>query len=590
MKELDGICSQEQFSAHFIQNAPQLMWFLGAGTSRTAGMPSAMDIIWDLKRRYYCLHENQDLQAHDVSNRAIRQKLQTYLDSKGFPAMGSSGEYSFYFELTFGDDYSSQQKYIREQFDSQKISLNIGQRVLAALLEMKLARIVYTTNFDEVIETAFSAVTGKNLATFHLEGSYAALDALNAERFPIYAKIHGDFRYRNIKNLSADLLNNDLELQKCFLAASNRFGLIVSGYSGRDANVMTMLESALGQNNAFPQGLFWLTPRLSDVTEPVCHLIKSAHKQGVRAHIVETGSFDIVLLKIWRQLTEKPEELDSKVRSAKAVPVSIPLLGPGKKYPILRTNALAITGYPRKCGRVDYAAPITFRELRDKIRESQPNAILSYTNQILFWGNSSEVYNTLDEQKVRAIADNDFEDPVESIVQSGIIKSFFEEALAQCLCQDKPLLLRRKSRTYYAIVNYKEIANLLFQPLKDAVGYKGTPGHISGSVPRLSEVFWSEALSIKLEERNGSLWLLIRPDIWITPLSERENATGFLRSKKLYRYNNQSYQVLDAWIRILFGFIGSGQEIQISCFPDSDYSPTFSINTRTAYSLGEGQR
>src|SRR5438094_55916 len=108
MKEVDGLYSQEQFLAHFIQNAPQMMWFLGAGTSRTAGMPSAMDIIWDLKRRYYCLHENQDLQAHDVGNRAIRQKLQSYLDSKCFPVMGSSGEYSFYFDLTFGDDYSSQ--------------------------------------------------------------------------------------------------------------------------------------------------------------------------------------------------------------------------------------------------------------------------------------------------------------------------------------------------------------------------------------------------------------------------------------------------------------------------------------------------
>jgi hypothetical protein len=105
-------------------------------------------------------------------------------------------------------------------------------------------------------------------------------------------------------------------------------------------------------------------------------------------------------------------------------------------------------------------------------------------------------------------------------------------------------------------------------------------------VTGLNKVFWAEALSIKLEERKGSLWLLIQPDIWVTPLSERENATDFLRSKKLRRYNNQSYQLLDAWIRVLFGFIGTGQEIRISCFPDSDYSPTFSVNTRTAFSLG----
>ena len=586
MKELDNDFSPQMFLGHYAQNAPQLMWFLGAGTSRTAGMPTATDIIWDLKRKYYCLQENQDLQTHNINKQAIRQKIQDYLDSKGFPAVWSSEEYSFYFDLTFGDDYGSQHRYIREQFDSQKISLNIGHRVLAALLEMGLARVVYTTNFDEVLETAFSAVAGKQLGTFHLEGSYAALDALNAERFPIYAKIHGDFRYQKIKNLTADLLHNDNEIQKCFLAASTRYGLIVTGYSGRDANVMAMFNSALEQNNAFPQGLFWLTPRLSDVTDSVHELISSAREKGVRAHIIETGSFDIILLKMWRQLPEKPEKLNLKVRTAKALPVSIPLPPPGTRYPILRTNALAITEWPRQCASVDYAAPMTFRELKDKVWEHQPNAILSYTDQILFWGDPNEIYKILDKEKVKAIKDYNFDDSIASVAQSGIIKSFFDQAVAQSLCQDKPLLLRRKNRTYYAVVNHKEINNLLLQPLKDALGYQNKPGYITGSVTGLNKVFWAEALSIKLEERNGSLWLLIRPDIWVTPLSERENATDFLRSKKLHRYNNQSYQLLDAWIRVLFGFIGTGQEIRISCFPDSDYSPTFSVNTRTAFSLG----
>lgn len=81
-------------------------------------------------------------------------------------------------------------------------------------------------------------MSGKPLSSFHLEGSYAALDALNAEEFPLYAKLHGDFRYRSVKNLSADLISNDEQIQQCFLAAASRFGMIVSGYSGRDANVM----------------------------------------------------------------------------------------------------------------------------------------------------------------------------------------------------------------------------------------------------------------------------------------------------------------------------------------------------------------
>lgn len=588
MRELYNDCSEQNFLGHFVQNARQLMWFLGAGTSRTAGMPTATDITWDLKRKYYCVQENQDLQTHNINNQAIRRKIQDYLDSKGFPALRSPEEYSFYYDLTFGVDYDSQQRYIGGQLDSQKISLNIGHRVLAALIEMGLARIIFTTNFDDVIETAFSAVTGKCLTAFHLEGAYAALGALNAERFPIYAKIHGDFRYKSIKNLAADLLNNDKEIQKCFLAASNRYGFIITGYSGRDANVMAMFSAALEQNNPFPLGLFWTTQRLSDVADSVGELISSARKKGVRAHIIETGTFDIMLSKMWRQLPEKPENLDLKVRTAKARPVSIPLPPPGNRYPILRTNALAITGCPRQCATVDCAAPVTFQELNDKMHEHRPNAILSYTDRILFWGSPDEIYKIFDKEKIKAIEDFTFEDSAASIAQSSIIKSFFEKALAQSLCHEKPLLLRRKDKTYYAVVNHGDVNNSLLQPLKDAVGYQGRPGYITGSVSGLNKAFWAEALSIKLEERNGSLWLLIRPDIWITPLSMRENATDFLRTKKIHRYNNQSYQLLDAWIKVLFGSIGDGQEILVSCFPSTDYAPTFKVSTRTAFSRGGG--
>jgi hypothetical protein len=453
---------------------------------------------------------------------------------------------------------------------------------------MGLARIIFTTNFDEVIETAFSAVTAKCLTAFHLEGAYAALDALNAERFPIYAKIHGDFRYKSIKNLASDLLNNDKEIQKCFLAASNRYGLIVTGYSGRDANVMAMFSAALEQDNPFPLGLFWTTPRLSDVADSVGELISSARKKGVRANIIETGTFDIMLSKMWRQLPQKPENLDLKVRTAKARPVSIPLPRPGNRYPILRTNALAITGCPRQCATVDYAAPVTFQELNDKRREHHPNAILSYTDRILFWGNSDEICKLLDEKKVRAIKSYNFEEEGASIAQSSIIKSFFQQALAQSLCRGRPLTLRRKGKSYYAVVNHVDVNNSLLQPLKDAVGYQGKPGYITGSVPGLNKAFWAEALSIKLEKRSGSLWLLIRPDIWVTPLSIRENATDFLRSKKIRRYNNQSYQLLNAWIKVLFGSIGDGQEVSVSCFPNTDYAPTFKVSTRTAFSYGGG--
>ncbi len=582
----DLLLKEVEFLTHFSANSPQLMWFLGAGTSRTAGMPTATDITWDLKRKYYCREENQDLQSHDINNQAIRDKIQSYLGSKGFPALWSSEEYSFYFELLFGADYGAQQRYIQSQLSSQKISLNIGHRILAALLDMGQARVIFTTNFDEVIETAYSHVAEKSLAPFHLEGSYAALNGLNAEQFPIYAKIHGDFRYISIKNLAKDLIENDQEIQKCFLAAANRYGLVVSGYSGRDKNVMGIFYKALEQNNPFPQGLFWTVPRISEVAESVVGLITAAQEKGVKAYIVETGTFDIMLSKIWRQTTNKSKQLDLKVCSTKTTLVSIPMPIAGKSFPILRTNALPVIELPKNYNVAEHKASITYKEVNDNLFEHKPNAVIAYTDKLLFWGDATEIYKAFGEGNVESIQPQTFDNPVKSITESTFIHAFFEHALARSLCEGKPIQLRRKNRTYYAVVDRERVSSPVLQPLKDALSFRGKPGYIAGSVSGVRDAIWAEALSLKLEERDGKVWLLIRPDIWVTPLRSRVSAIDFLRNKKRYRYNPQSSQLLDAWIRILFGSIGADEDVQISCFVGSENAPLFKINTRTAYSRG----
>jgi NAD-dependent SIR2 family protein deacetylase len=578
--------SENEFLQHYLQNAPRLMWFLGAGTSRSAGLPTASDIIWDLKRRYYCLHENQNLHSHDINNKAIKQKIQTYMDSKGFQALWSPEEYSFYFDLIFGDDDQAQQRYIHDILNNNKISLNIGHRVLAGLMEMGKARIVITTNFDEVIETAFAEVAGKSLSTFHLEGSYAALDALNGEHFPLYAKVHGDFRYRSIKNLTKDLHSNDREIQKCFLAAATRYGLVISGYGGRDENVMSMLHEAIDQNNSFPYGIFWTVPRLSSVERCVLELITYAKDKGLRTGIVETGTFDEMLSKIWRQIKDKPQALDGKVRTAIVARVSIPIPAPGRQFPILRTNALPVIMTPPHCGVVELADAVTFGDLQKKCIEHSVNAIWTYTDKILFWGNKEEIIKILPADKSSTIKLYNIEDGPKLAFESTFVRSFFEEAIATALCHGKPLFLRRKDRTYYAVVQNDAVNDRLYSRLLNELGYKGKQTYISGNVPGLKDVSWSECVSIQLEERGGSLWVMLRPDIWIKPLKRRQEARDFLRKRRLYRYNNQSYRILDAWIEILLGEVGSGKSIKVCCLQGTDYSAEFEIGTRTAYSRG----
>ena len=572
---------EQTFLHHFQQHSPQLMWFIGAGCSRSSGLPAAVDLIWDLKRRYYCARENQDLQGHDTNNPAIREKIQAYFLGLGCPEQWSPQEYSYFFELLFGEDLHAQHSYIQEWMSPDKITPTIGPRALAGLLAISRSRVAFTTNFDEVIENAYATVSQKNISPFHLEGSYAALDALNAEEFPLYAKIHGDFRYRKIKNLSNDLRSNDAKIQECFVSAAGRYGLVVAGYSGRDGNVMSMFEKSLDQPNPFPFGIWWAVPRARRAEPPVLKFIQTAQDKGLRAHIVEAGTFDVMMYKIWRQIPDKLESLDARVRSARTQPVSIPLPSPGTGYPILRTNALQVIDAPRQCGAI--AAPgVTPAEVFDHTREKRPSAVVSYHDGVIFWGDPTHVAQSLKDIVQNEVVAHDLPDPVSLVEQSSYLKSFFEQGIAEAVCRDKPLLLRKMGRVYYAVVDPRQAHDTLLAPLKRALGSPEAP--IGGTVPGLPKVSWNEAVRLKLEERAGLLWLLLRPEIWIKPLNQRESAREFLRLRKLKRYNNQSSNILNAWIELLLAPAGQGGSVTVTFSPESNYPAAFTISTRTAFS------
>jgi NAD-dependent SIR2 family protein deacetylase len=581
IKEID-------FRQHVSQTGKQLMWFLGAGASRSSGLPTATDLIWDLKRRYYCIQENQDVVAHDVSNRSVQARIQAYMDSRNFPPLWDPAEYSFYFELLFGKDYAAQQKYLNTALATEKISSTIGHRALAAILNLGLSRIIFTTNFDEVVESAYASITGQNLTTFHLEGSYAALEALNAERFPFYAKVHGDFRYQTVKNLSSDLLHNDREIQKCLVAAAARFGMIVSGYSGRDSNVMTMFREAINQNNSFPHGLFWTVTQISRVEKPVRELMEYAHSKGVKGGIVETGTFDEMLAKIWRLVAEKNPEVDGKVRSATTKHVKIPLPPAGTTFPILRTNALRITGFPRTCGAIDYGGALDIGQLKSVLFEKQPPCSVCYTDRILFWGGGKELAKIYEPDRVKSISSFEIGNLVCAIDASTYFKSMVEQSVATALVADKPLLLRKQGKTWYAITNHEEANSDVLKPLRDALSWKDWDGKfhngiVNGRVPGLKDVYWAEAVSLKVEERNGQLWLLLQPDVWISPNRMREEATDFLYKKKIRRYNKQAFEILSAWIQIFLGGIGKG-DASVVAYKGTENPAEFQISMRSAFS------
>ncbi|MFT4077487.1 MAG: SIR2 family protein [Asticcacaulis sp.] len=581
--------NQAELIAHFSQRPSAFAWLIGAGTSRMSGLPTANDVIAYLKRRYYCQQESAEISLQDMTNEAVRARIQSFMDSKGFPPLWSPEEYSGYFDKIFGDDKERQRNFLRGILDESKVKLTVGNRVMGALLAAGHMRALFTTNFDSVVERAFAEVSGRSLAAYHLEGSHAALQALNNEEYPLYVKLHGDFRYDSIKNLTSDLLQQDQELARCLVASAARFGLIVAGYSGRDESVMVLLNEALDQTNAFPAGLFWTDIAGSRPLPAVTALIAKAKSKGIRTDLIEIETFDTLMLRLWRNIENKPIDLDAKVRRSATTGVDIPVPTPGNSRPLVRLNSLPIRQFPMQALRVDTSRGIDWSELRDVQAKARGKVIFTKGEHILAWGGTSDIKAAFG-SLVTNLTPVDL--PTDLFGSDYLyLQGFLEEALIKGLARGRPLLSRTTRNGSYLIVdrNAKDLTQLSAIKAK-AEGLSGAiPGlttTVTDEHPQSEPLYWTEALRVSLTWKNGQGWMLIDPDLWVWPPRGREIAKDFLDTRRRKRYNNRHDDLLSAWIETVFGKQAQPTVHTFTPFESgaSSENPAFSIGSQTGYS------
>ncbi|MEQ1715523.1 MAG: SIR2 family protein [Hyphomicrobium sp.] len=579
---------QGEFTGVFSARPQNFAWFLGAGASRSAGLPTANDIIWDLKRRYYCREENQEIAAQDMQSVAVKARIQSYMLSRGFPEEGTDNEYPEYFERIFGADKERQRAYIAGILSENRVTLSVGNRVLAALLSGGFSRMAFTTNFDTVNERAVAEVSGASIAAFHLEGARAACAALNNEEFPHYCKMHGDFRYDSIKNLPADLAEQDKDLSGCLLTAASRAGFIIAGFSGRDECVMKLFHRALENPNPFPHGLYWTGIKGLPVPATVTRLLGAAKAKGIKADYVSIETYDALMLRLWRNIEGKPPALAAKVSKSGVTAVTIPLPPAGGGSALVRMNALPITAVPAQCLALRLGRELNWDDLKAARRSAEGGLILTKTDQVLCWGPQILARETfgrdfLTAQPVSLPADI-------AAPEATIVKGFMEEALCKALARSKPLLTRTNRTASWLIAAPHDDRTSVLEPLFRAVGKVG--GNIDGLFTPVDEahplperVAFAEAVRISIEVRNGRTWMLLDPDIWIWPSRARESAQPFLDQRRKDRFNSKYNELLSAWIRVLLGERQDGSAVMLTAFEEGTEAenPSFGIGRITAY-------
>lgn len=537
------------FLRKFEQRASGLMWLLGAGASRASGIKTAGDMIWDFKSRLYRSDRKIPASAvSDLGDSQIRRLLQNFFDTSGaFPLPDSEEEYAYYFEATY-PSAQDRRRYIDDMMRGAKPGY--GHIALAHLLKLDLARIVWTTNFDRVVEDAVATVmgTGSQITVGDLGEPQRVRTAFSQQRWPIYGKLHGDFQSENLKNTNTELAAQDAVMRDILIDSCRNQGLIVAGYSGRDSSVMEALRAAINNGAGFPNGLFWVVRGQDNIYGAVSQLIEEAKAAGVDAAFVQAESFDEFLSDIIRYhpSTEKLLiDLDDK-RSLAARKIDLSVRTPCD--PFVRMNAVPVLEYPKICRLIDCDIGGA-AEIQRRLAAANSHLVASRINKgVLAFGDDAEIKRVFAHDNVRSLDTHGI--IADRLTFESGERSLLRDALFQSLQAHCGLVLSSERHRHIFRADGGN-ANFHMAPLTKATG------RLSGTVPKL-ELTWAEACRIRLDFRLGRLWLLLNPFVTIdsaedTPEAKMQVAKEFVRERRARRYNSQSNAILDGWIQAIFG-------------------------------------
>ncbi|GAA3275425.1 hypothetical protein GCM10020258_54470 [Sphingomonas yabuuchiae] len=219
----------DDFARRFALRPGQLMWFLGAGASVSAGVPTAWDMIWQFKQILYARSGVPLSTIADTGNPSVRALLDAHVSGSGsLPVPGAPDEYAALFEAAYPAE-KDRRTFIDGMIGGAKPAY--GHLALAALLKAGHAHLIWTTNFDHLVADACAQTYGttKSLSVVALDAPDLAAEQIAAQQWPIEVKLHGDFRSRRLKNTPDELRQQDAQLREVLVDSCRRSGLVVGG-------------------------------------------------------------------------------------------------------------------------------------------------------------------------------------------------------------------------------------------------------------------------------------------------------------------------------------------------------------------------
>ncbi len=274
-------------------DGPDPIFLLGAGASVSSGIPASGDLVrlgarWLYAKRQGWLPDDPRIRPGDIS---------TVLESEHWYRADRDWADMFPDLIRLLDSPREFRRRFLLSLLKQTAPPNVGYQCLASLLRRRIIHSVLTTNFDDLIRTAYGP---GSLITIGKQEEYVAITT--APAYPQVIYLHGQAEYYKDRNLPGETESLDELLVARLLPMLRDHPLVVVGYRGSERSVMhDLLFQNVQSVDRFKHGVYWCSRRPSSGLAPMVSDLADA--LGRNFNSVAITDFDALLTELrecWR--------------------------------------------------------------------------------------------------------------------------------------------------------------------------------------------------------------------------------------------------------------------------------------------------
>lgn len=253
-----------------LRSVPRLYAFLlGSGMSRAAGVPTGWDVLLDLIRRHA---------------ETVGESEQVRPDPSGWFKRTYGVEPSYSEVMERLAPTSVLQRGLLEPFftkagdgggDRVEFPPGEAHRALARLVKLGAVRVIITTNFDRLIESAL-----RDAGVVHVDVVSSDDDAKSARPFHqsecFLLKLHGDWRDSRIRNARSELSEYPRALAKLLRRILSEHVLVICGWSAEDDIALRQNVSRYARRGP----LCWVDPSPREKAQALIRQLSAVHAKA----------------------------------------------------------------------------------------------------------------------------------------------------------------------------------------------------------------------------------------------------------------------------------------------------------------------